>query len=453
MLRVPLALLLCSFTVNAAELGLDLSAESTVKEVVLIPPIYRVASSEGGAFSGFQSAKVSEKLDSASHKRLVAALEKILGAKKVIATDATLAAIKKEGLSPAELRTPQGMAQLAKATGAAWVVYYDVKSGVLSSAIYTLLGETTGKSAQISGVQVASLQPAQADELQKQIAAHLVALTQAKPELAKAPEPAPVAPPPAEEEVSGEVESEIARERAARRGIVETVDSSRPRVVLAVGGGAAWRSQRVSGDAAPSLAELKNDTAPGLALYAQVSPLHFIEAFKDKPYSDLFIDVNWRHAFVRARAAGGSLDGQSCSVVDDEVQLRGNFRWRLGGMLPSIGVGAGWAQERAAFTGCELPVVSAIYRGVDVQLRIKQPVFRDLVALDVAFGPRILIGGPLAPKTGLSLAGEAWLEAQPWSLLFLRGGARFFRAVMSDDVGVATQDVRAFFALEAGVHL
>lgn len=450
--RIALALLLVASAARAQDLGLDLSAEGSVKEVVLIPPVYRVASSEGGAFSGFQSAKVTEKLDTASHRKLVAALEKILGAKKVATTEATSAAIAKERLGPAQLRTSQGMAQLAKATGSAWVVYYDLKGGVLSSAIYNQFGEPAGKAAQVSGVQVASLQPAQAEELQKQIAAHLVALTKAKPEVAKA-EPVPAPPPPAEEEVSGEVESEIAREREARKSIVETVDASRTRVVLAVGGGAAWRSQTVTGDAAPSLAELKNDTAPGIALYAQVSPLHFLERFKDAPYSDVFIDVNWRRAFVRARASGGGLDGQSCSVVDDELQLRANFRYRLGGMLPSIGLGAGWAQERAAFTGCSLPVVSAIYRGVDLQLRIKQPVFKDVVSLDVAFGPRVLVGGPLAPKTGLSLAGEAWVEAKPWSLLFLRGGARFFRAVMSDDVGVATQDVRVFFALEAGAHL
>ncbi|MBL8957247.1 MAG: hypothetical protein JNK82_41120 [Myxococcaceae bacterium] len=451
-----------SFIAHAqSELGLDLSAESTVKEVVLIPPIYRVTTKEGGAFAGVDTNKVTEKLDSVAHKRLVAALEKILGPKKVITSDVTAAAITKEGLKPAQLRTSQGMAQLAKATSAAWVVYYDLKGGTLASAIYTMFGEATGKSAQASGVQAGSLTPAAAEALQKQIAAHLVALTKAKPETQAKVEPVPAPPPPAEEEVSGEIDSEIARERAARRTIVETVEPTKPRVVLAVGAGATWRNQTVGGDAAPSLAELKNDSAPGIALYAQVNPLHFIERFRDVPYSDLFVDVNWRYAFIRARASGGGVDGQSCSVVDDEIQLRGNFRWALGGgrapeeysMLPSIGVGAGWAQERAVFTGCNLPVVSAVYRGVDLQLRVKQPVFRDRVALDLAFGPRVLVGGPLAPKTGLSLAGEAWLEAKPVSLLFLRGGARFFRAVMTDDVAVATQDVRLFFALEVGVHL
>ncbi len=449
MRRLALALLVISSMAHAQELGLDLSAESRVKEVVLIPPVYKVTSTEG-SFSGFSAAKTVEKLDTVAHKRLVAALEKALGSGKVLSTEATLQALAKEKLSIAALRTPSGMAQLAKATSAAWVIYYGFEKGVLSASIYTLLGETTGKAAQLQGVQVGGLQPAQADELQKKLAAHLVELTKAKPEETTAQLPPP--PPPAEEEVSGEVESEIARDREKNKGIVESVDLSRPRAVLAVGGGASYRNQLVGGDNRGSLAELRNDSAPGIAVFVQVNPLHFIERFRDAPYSDVFIDANWRRSFVRARGSG-SLDGQSCSVTDDEFQVRGNFRWRLGGMLPSVGIGAGWAQERAAFVGCDLPVVSAIYRGVDLQVRVKQPIFRDVVSLDVAFGPRVLMTGPLAPKAGVGLAGEAWLEAKPWSLLFVRGGARFFRAVMSDDVGIVTADVRAFFALEAGVHL
>lgn len=449
MSRLALALLAISSTALAqAELGLDLSPESQVKTVVLVPPVYRVTSSEG-AFSGFSAAKTTEKLDAASHKKLAQALEKILGAGKVISTEATLQGIAKEKLTIAALRTPNGMAQLAKSTNAAWVVFYEFTRGQLGASVYSLLGDMTGKAAQIINANPGSLTPAQTEDIQKKLAAHLVELTKAKPDEARVEAPAP---PPAEEDVSGEVESEIARDRANRRSIIETVDLTRPRVVLAIGGGASIRNQLVGGDAAGSLAELRNDSAPGLAVYAQVNPLHFLERFRDTPYSDLFIDANWRRSFVRARGSG-SLDGQSCSVTDDEFQVRGNFRWRLGGMLPSIGLGVGWAQERAVFTGCDLPVVSAVYRGVDLQLRIRQPLFRDLVSLDVAFGPRVLLTGPLAPKAGLSLAGEGWIEAKPWSLLFLRGGVRFFRAVLSDDVGVVTADVRAFVALEAGVHL
>lgn len=454
--RLSLALLVFfSSTSFAAELGLDLSPESAVKEVVLIPPIYKVASTEGGSFAGFQSAKVTEKLDLASHKRLVTALEKALGTKQVISPEATTAAIAKENLKLANLRTAAGMAQLAKATNAAWVIFYDVNKGVLAASIYTLLGETTGKTASISGMVVGSLTVAQADDLQKQLSKHLVALSQPKPEeVAAKPVEPPLPPPPAEEpEITGEVDSEIARERAARRSVLESADLSRPRIVVALGAGAVMRNQSITGSAASSLAELKNSTAIGATVYAAVSPLHFFRAFDDKPYRDLFFDLNYRRAFIKATGTSGGLEGQTCGVVDDELQARANFRWRLGGMLPAIGLGAGWAQERAAFTGCSLPVVSAIYRGVDVQLRIKQPLFRDIVTLDLAVGPRILVAGPLAPKTGLSWAGEAWVEARPIGLLYLRGGARFFRAVLSDDVGVATADLRAFVALEAGVQL
>lgn len=46
-----------------------LALESRVKEVVLIPPVYKMTSSDG-AFSGFSAAKTVEKLDTVNHKKL-----------------------------------------------------------------------------------------------------------------------------------------------------------------------------------------------------------------------------------------------------------------------------------------------------------------------------------------------------------------------------------------------
>lgn len=431
-----------------AELGLDLSPESNVKSVVLIPPIYKHSSSEGGSFAGFSSTKVTERLDTASHRKLVSALEKKLGKGKVISADATARAISKEGLKPAALRTATGMAQLAKATESAWVLFYSYSEGTLSAAIYDLFGEATGKSAQVLQVQPTTLSAAKAEVLQQKLTEHLVELSKPKAEEVATK----VAPPPPEEEVTGEVESEIERDQRAQRSIIHPTDLTRPRVLFAVGFGGSVRSQSLRGDLASDLSAQSTGALPGIALFAQVNPLHFLPGWSEGPYSDAFIDAHYRRSFMKATGQG-SLAGQSCSVLDDEFQIRGNFRWRLGGMLPSVGLGAGWAQERSVYTSCSFPVASAIYRGIDVQLKVRQPIFRDWVALDVSVGPRALLTGPLAPKGGLSWAFEGWVEAKPISLIFVRGGARVFRAVLSDGVGVASTDLRTFFAFEAGVHL
>ena len=439
-----LALFISLPALAQTELGLDLTPGSAVKPVVLIPPLFKQTSSEG-AFAGFSAAKVTEKLDLVTHRRLVLALEKALGGGKVISTEATTAALASQNIKLPALRTTQGMAQLAKATGAAWVIFYSLEKGTLTGAIYTLLGETTGKTSLISNVAIASVTPAQAEAIQTPLAKSLVELSKPKPEEVV------VAPPP-EEDVSGEVENEIAREHEANKSVIESVDNTRPRITVAVGAGVALRNQLIGGAYAPDLAAIQNNAALSVAFSLQVNPLDFFGRFRDKPYDDLFVDFTYRRAFVHARGVSGGVEGQACSVVDDDLQVRGNFRWKLGGMLPSIGVGAGWAQERSAYTACELPVVSAIYRGVDLQLRVRQPLFRDLVALDIAWGPRVLVKGPTALKTGFSWAGEAWIEAKPYSVLFIRGGGRMFRAVVSDNIGVVTADARAFFGLEAGAH-
>ena len=93
--------------------------------------------------------------------------------------------------------------------------------------------------------------------------------------------------------------------------------------------------------------------------------------------------------------------------------------------------------------------MSTTWRGVDAQLRIRQPLFRDLVTLELIGGPRILLPGPLAASPGFSLSAEAWLEVKPVSVLFARAGVRYSRLQAANPT-LAAVDSRTFLALELG---
>lgn len=440
--RWPGLLLVAASAAFGQELGLDLTPESSVKPVVLAPPIYRAATA--GGFAGFDSSK--EKVDPAALKKQVAALQKALGAKeRVVSAENTMAAYGREKLSVALLRTPSGLARLAKATDAAWAVLLETsKQGVTTATIFSMLGEPAGLKPRSSS---------NPEQLAKELAQDFVELSKPKPEelAAAAPPPAP----PAEEDVTGEVDQEMALDASRRRvGGTSFADPTRVRAVVLVGVGAQLRNQTVSGDS--SLAELRSNATVSLALYAQLYPLQLVPALERGRLADLNVDLNYRRAFVRATGTSGDVSGQSCSVTDDDLQVRGTYRYQLGASgsrLPSVGLSGGWAQERSEFSSCSLPVVSALYRGIDVQLRVKQPLYFDWLSFDLAVGPRFLLAGPTAQRPGFSVAGEAWVEAKPYSMLFLRGGARLFRAQLADAAGLSTADLRVFVAFEAGAFL
>jgi hypothetical protein len=262
---------------------------------------------------------------------------------------------------------------------------------------------------------------------------------------AKAPPPAPLPPPPPEDEADPELST-------TKSVVAWTPSASRVRVAVTVGPGAAVRDLSLSGDGAASLAELRNNGVVGLGVYAQLKPLELFDGTAGQRYSDLELEVHYRHAFVHAQGIAGAVAGQDCTMSDDDVQARLSWRYRLGSdassMLPSVGVGGGWSQEATLFS-CSLPVVSTTWRGVDAQLRVRQPLWRDVLALDLSVGPRFLVGGPDASRPGFSVSGEAWLELKPASVFFARGGARVSRLVAATDT-LGVVDTRAFFALEVG---
>lgn len=430
------------------DLGLDLSPEGRVKTVVVAPPLYKGQGAPTG-FAGVAT-KLVDKLDFAVNKKLTVALGIKLGADKVVAADKVQVAISKEGIKAASLRTASGLAQLAQATQASWVVYCETNKSGLTASIYDGAGKASGKSVTLAGVQVGAISAAQLDKVVTELAAQLVELSKPSKEELQAQAP----PPPSDvgPDIAGEVESEIALERA-RRAEAQAVEArTRPRAVLAVGAGTSWGSQRPLGDSAQGLASLEGGASAGLALYAQVSPLAFVPSLADKAWSDVFVDLNYRRSLSRIQGVSAGLEGTSCPVTDDDFQLRANFRYRLGeGYLPRVGLGVGWAQERQT-VGCALPVASGTYRGVDLQLRALQPIWQQKVGLDFAIGPRFLVPGPQATAS-VGFAVEAWVEARPVRLVFLRGGGRLFRAAVADGNGLSSIAVRAFLGLEAGVAL
>ena len=429
-------------------LELDLSTTADVKGVLILPPIVKVTSSTGG-FSGFDTKKVSERFDLAAHKRLVAAFEKKLEG-KVVAAELTQSVLVKEGLTPAAVRTPAGLQKLAKATNVAYMVLIELtKTSALAGNVFDATGKQQGQSSFVNNA--AGITQKHADDLAGYVS-HEIATVSKAAAVAAAAAAAAAAPvnealPPPEDDVQ---EAPAAFETAAKTTFFEP-DPSKPRLTVAVGPGAVARSFILSGDKASALAELRSGTLVGLGVYAQVSPLQFIAATAGKRWSDLELEVNWRRAFVSAKGIQGSVQGQTCSVADDDLQLRATYRYKLGdGYLPSVGVGGGYSQERTVFA-CDLPVLSTSYRGADVQLRVRQPLYKDMVSLDLAVGPRFLFSGPSATP-GFSIGGELWVEAKPISYLFGRIGGRVSRLQVSDGTALTVLDTRMFFALEVGAY-
>lgn len=428
------------------ELELDLSAPHDFSQVVALPPVLKVTSKQGG-FVGFDSKKTKLKWDTAAHKRLVEALSKALDG-KVIPADMTLGVLTKAGVTPANADEAEPQSRLARALNVAWVVRFELTA---SHALVARISDFEGKPAgdAVTVEKAAGVKQPTAETMAELLAKQLRALAKARAD-ARAAAIAAAQLKPVEQVVDAELNAAVAKLEAKQPEPTPYVPSpSTPRLSVVVGPGVATRSLTVGGQDAPALAELRNAAVVGLGFAVQVQPLQFFEKTKGRRYSDLEAELHYRRAFAHANGVAGAVDGESCAMTEDDVQVRGTWRYRFSDRtyVPSVGVGAGFSQEQTQFS-CSLPLVSAVYRGADVQLRVRQPLYRDLVALDVAVGPRFLIGGADA-RPGFSFAGEAWVEARPWSFLFARGGARVSRLQLSTS-GLAVVDTRGFFAVELG---
>lgn len=440
-------MLACVFTCTSAiaqELGLDLSETSEVTSALVLPPVVRVAATQGG-FVGFDARKTIERMDSAGHKRLVAAFTHELQG-KVVPAEATMGFLNKQGVIAAQLKVAGVIAALAKAAHVDWVIGFELnRTGALVGTIYDASGTPTGEPSYVNNG--ASLSQRVSDDMAVFVRKQLGDIARKRAEVAakaKPPPPAPVVlPPPPEDEVDPELAAKVVAK-------AWTPDPRRVRAVVTVGPGAALRGLDLGGGGASALAEVKNNGVVGLGVYVALKPLELFEGTAGQRLSDLELSVHYRHAFVRAVGSAGSVVGEDCTMNDDDVQARLSWRIRLGDnpMLPRIGLAGGWSNESTIFA-CNLPVISTTWRGVDAQLRVRQPLWADKLALDLSVGPRFLIAGPDASNPGFSMSGEAWLEATPVSVLFVRAGARVSRLAAATPT-LSVVDLRSFFALEVG---
>ncbi len=447
--RLSCFVLLCASAVwaQSGALELDLSPTASLKGVLVLPPVATVVTGQKRGFVGLDTRKAVERFQLPAHQKLVSAFDRRLSG-KVVPADVAMGLLNKEGITPSTLNKSQTVARLAQAAQVEWVLTFTLsKANALIASINDSAGNSAGEPSVIT--DVTTLSDAQADALANLLAPRLLELEKDRLKAEEEKNKALSAPPlPAPEEQLVDVDLEAVKKESgpfANRSI----DKNRVRALVAVGPGATLRSLEVSGDAAHSLAELTNGTVIGLGFNAQLMPLEFFDATSAKAWSQVSLEAHYRRAFVHAQGESGNLEGQSCTMTDDDLQLRVGARYRLGeGYLPTIGLATGWSQEQTRFD-CSLPLLSTTWSGVDAQLRVRQPLFRDIVTLELIGGPRFLLSNAPGAAPGLSVSGEAWVEVKPYSILFARAGGRFSR-LQATMASLAAVDTRSFLSLEIG---
>jgi hypothetical protein len=441
--KLSLLVLLLTASLAGAEgpeLGLDLSEPTP--SVPLAPKKASRAHLEGRVL--VVPPLKGNKLDLKLHGQILSALQARLGG-RVIGAEKTLIALKLLHLTPDNLST-DFLAPLGKELKASFAVTVELSANNLAAHLFYLGTEVppADLNFQVSGGFTAKQANQVALALMKKITtapeAPLVTIT-----------PSPDANNATDVETELNRDRELEEERTRKPVEAPPVPRTQARLLAAAGMGTAFRNFNVSGDGATALTPVSFSAMPALGAYVSVSPLKLMERFADARWNDVVIDAQFRRAFIHAKAQGGPDDGARCRITDDEFQVRVGWRYRLGeGYLPSVGVGAGWGSERSWFDACELKVVSTDYRAIDVQLKVRQPLFRDLVSLELNAGPRFLHGGPTADRPGGSFGGEAWVDARLFSFLFVRAGARLSSTRLAQANGLAVSDLRTFYALELG---
>ncbi len=437
-----------AWAAKPAPLELDLSPSSSLRGVLVLPPVSSSVVGKKGAFVGVDTRRTVERFVLPAHGKLVTAINKKLGGKALTA-DLAQGVLNKENVLASSADKPAVLSRLAKTTGVNWVVTFTLNNLVLTATISDPAGKAVAQSLSITGVS--TLNDAQAASMAAVLVPRLLELERARVAAEAALKPAVVIAPPAppEEDLH---DAELDQLNAPQVTTTRALDRTRVRALVAVGPGATLRGLELSGETANALAVLENGVVVGLGVNAQLMPLEFFEATSGKAWSQVSLEVHYRRAFVRAQGVSGGLEGSSCTMTDDDLQLRVGARYRLGeGSLPTIGLAGGWSQEQTRFD-CSLPLVSTTWRGIDAQLRVRQPLFRDVVTLELIGGPRILLPGPLAESPGFSLSAEAWIEVKPISVLFGRVGVRYSR-LQAANPSLTAVDSRTFLALELGAFL
>jgi hypothetical protein len=430
------------------EEAIDLSDAAAVNGVLVLPPVVRVVTKKA-TFVGVDNGKFVERFDAAAHQRLHTAFQKELEGKTIDQSSAWSVTLREA--TPANLKNPDILKRLAAATKVDWLVAFELsKTSVPSAQLFDASGAAIGAVVLAEGQTVFS--DAAAQTLAKQLTARITQTAAARAKaLAEKERANEVKPPPAPAIVEQDT-SDAELQRLAATRTRQTMSKQPERLMRAqvlVGPGAALRSLEVGGRDAPQLAELQSNGVFGFGVFVAVAPLQWFEQTVDKRFSDVQLHVNYRRSVVGAKGIQGSVDGRQCQVVEDDLQIRAHGRYRFtdGAYATSVGLAAGWSQEQTAFS-CDFPLVSALYRGVDVQASVRQPLYKNWLSLEAAVGPRFL-GGVAGTQPGLSFAGEAWVEAQPIRYLTARAGARLSRLTALNE-GVTVADTRVFLGVEVG---
>jgi hypothetical protein len=426
------------------ELDLSQPDAKAVKPILVLPPVTKVTTTTG--FAGLETRRTTEKFDTAVHQRLVQAFQRELGA-GVLDADAVLGLLKRQGVTAVKLSAPAA-ANLGAVAKASWVVRFEYTRPTLTATLFDATGTQAGEVLTFDAAQ--GVTSALASRVALRVHAQMGG---AAPEAPGEPalgldisSPPPPAPPPPEEISDPDLQVRAPPPPPAAR----LADPSRERVVLLVAFGGVTRGLDSSGTGAATLTSLAANAQPALGGYLRLLPLQWFAATQARPWSDLELELHYRRSLSGPVAVQGG--SATCQVIDDDLQGRATWRYHLQGgpWMPSLGAAVGLAQEQtSAEAACGAQVPSLTYRGLDLQLRYRQPLGGDLFSLDLAVGPRILFAGAQAPKPGFSFSGELWLEAKPWSVLFARAGVRVSRLALANDT-LGFTDLRTFFGLEAG---
>lgn len=414
-------------------LGLDLSSEAPIPEgprVLVVPPVR------------------GPRIDARGYHRLMVALVPRLGA-RLVPEDETARAIRELRLSPAALRTPEGLARLAERVGAERAVTFEVSRRDLNVRVYA--PPEPEVTASFQAERAAALTAKDAET----VAAEL--MERASDALTPPPPPAPEPEAPVVASVEPEtpiVDQDLIEERAAsdRRPSAPSGPARAPRVLLGVGAGADLRSFGMTGPATELVAPVETRTLPQVAVSLSLFPLQLLDPSASASWSDAVLEGRFRRSLASVSYQQQDGTAGSCGLDDDELLLRGAWRYRLGGRLPSIGVGLGFSAERSQFD-CPVPIVSTRYRALEASVRARQLLWGERLAIDALVGPRILFSGPTADSTGTAFMGELGVMLRLTPLFFTRANARLVSTRLGQADRLDIDDMRTTLGLEMGVSL
>jgi hypothetical protein len=382
------------------------------------------------------------RIDQDAYRTLHAALKERLDA-RLVSSELTVKAVETEKLGQ-KLGTIAARERLAEVLKAQVLVVLDAPAGKVEARLLASPAAPTSAEA--------SLPIARGKKLTQEVARQLVDELLKKGESTLRPTPAVDLTAPSTPVAEGSDDSENVAAQAVghRQEPARSSSLEAPRILVVVGAGPGFRSFT-----ATSLNPVAPQSPPvmtALGVTLEVFPLRFVPSLAQGPLNDLWVEGFYRRNLVQATvdSAGAS---RTCAVADDEVLGRIGYRYALGASLPRLGIGAGVAWERTAFT-CDVSTLNTGYGSTELHLKALQPILREALTIELSGGPRLLFSTRAAGRDTLAFSGELWLTGRPMSYLTVRAGARVTGTKLTTwPDGIALYDVRTFVGVEVGAAL